>query len=89
MKHNMGKNEKVLRLIGGAVLFVIGWLALHGFGIFVSVVTTSTIIGFVLAFIGVVIFITGLVSYCPINALVHHNSCEACKIGETHSHMPV
>lgn len=89
MKHNMGKNEKAIRLIGGTVLFVIGWLILRGFGIFVSVVTASTVVGFILAVIGAVVFATGLVSYCPINALLHHNSCEACKVGETHSHMPV
>ncbi len=87
--HNMGKNEKVLRLLAGATLFVLGWLVLSGFGIFVSIVTIGTVSGFILAVIGVALFVTGLLSWCPVNAFFHHNSCEACKIGDTHTHFPV
>jgi hypothetical protein len=89
MKHNMGKTEKLYRLVGGLVLFIIGWLVLKGYTLLISVVTTTTVIGFILAFAGGVVFLTGLASWCPLNALFKHNSCEACKIGEPHRHLPV
>jgi len=89
MKHNMGRNEKIARMVGGLGLFLAGWLALKGYGIFVGMVTGLTVFGFALSAVAVVVFITGLLSYCPVNALVHHNSCEACRIGETHRHLPI
>ena len=70
-------------------MFVIGWIVLRGFGLFVSLVTTGTVLGFILALAGVIIFVTGMFSWCPLNALLHYNSCEACKIGDTHRHLPV
>jgi len=87
--HNMGRIEKVVRLLLGIILFAVGWLVLGGYGVFVSAVTNVTVAGLVIAIIGAVIFITGLASWCPVNALVHHNSCEACRTGETHRHLPV
>jgi hypothetical protein len=89
MKHNMGKIERVIRLVLGVVLFMIGWRSLDAFGVFAGMVTSSAILGLILAVIGVVAFITGVLAYCPVNTLLHVNSCEACKIGETHSHLPV
>ncbi len=89
MKHNMGRQEKLIRLIGGLVLFIVGWLVLRGYAIFVSEIAATTITGIVLAFVGAVVFLTGIFSWCPLNALVKHNSCEACKVGETHRHLPV
>jgi len=87
--HNMGKNEKVIRLVGGAAVFVIGWIVLNGSGVLASMVTATTLVGFVLALIGVILFVTGLFSWCPLNAMFHYNSCDACKEGATHRHLPV
>ena len=87
--HNMSKNEKIVRMMVGTALFVIGWLVLQGYGVFLWAVTAATVAGLVLGIIGVVLFLTGVFAWCPLNALLHHNTCEACKIGETHKHMPV
>ncbi|MHB8174506.1 MAG: YgaP family membrane protein [Nitrospirota bacterium] len=89
MKHNMGRQEKLVRLVGGLVSFIVGWLVLRGYAVFISEVATTTVIGIVLAFAGAIVFFTGMFSWCPLNALFRHNSCEACKVGETHRHLPV
>ncbi len=89
MKHNMGRQEKLTRLIGGLVLFIVGWLVLRGYAIFVSEIAATTIAGLILAFAGGIVFLTGIFSWCPLNALMRHNSCAACKVGETHRHLPV
>jgi len=89
-KHNMGSIERFMRVLTGSLFFIWSWLAfdttnlLWGYGL-----QNTLAAGLVLSIIGLVVFVTGAVSYCPINALLHSNSCEACRIGETHSHMPV
>jgi len=89
MRHNMGKTEKYVRLILGIALIAFGILYMGGISVFGGMVTTASIAGVVVGVVGVVFFITGVLSYCPLNALFHVNSCHACKIGETHTHLPI
>jgi hypothetical protein len=89
MAHNMGKTERIVRLILGVALFYIGLGVFGAVGVFSSVVSSMSEFGLAVSLAGVVVFLTGLFSYCPINAVVRHNSCEACELGETHRHMPV
>ena len=81
MRHNMGKSERLLRFLFGIGLVVIGWVYLGGFGMMVA---SSVSIA-----AGAVLVLTGVFSYCPINAIIHHNSCNSCKSGMTDKHLPV
>ena len=83
MRHNMSVNERFMRLIGGTALLVGGWLILSGY------FAVSAGFAYVLSAIGVIVLATGILSWCPMYALFHHTTCAACKIGETHTHMPV
>ncbi len=89
MRHNMGKIERGIRLIGSVILLLFSLIILNGAGVFFGILTGATITGLVLSIIGIVVFVTGVTGYCPINAALHINSCEACRLGETHRHMPV
>ena len=89
MRHNMGKIERVIRILLGAVMFVFGWLVL--FGLETVIVTPSAMltVGALLVIAGAVLFITALFSFCPVYAVLNLNTCKACRLGETHKHMPV
>ncbi|MGA2192728.1 MAG: DUF2892 domain-containing protein [Nitrospirota bacterium] len=89
MKHNMGTIERYVRIIVGAALAIISGFFLNAFNLFWGPVPGSYVAGFILFLIGLALFITGAAAYCPVNALFHANSCEACRIGETHMHLPV
>ncbi len=80
MSHNMGKNEKYLRIILGVVVIVAS-LLLGESGILVWQL--------IAAFVGLVLIITGIFAYCPVNTSLSRNSCRACKVGESHGHWPV
>ncbi len=80
MKHNMGKNERFTRTLVG-----IGILALSLWFGFVGMLALQLI----LAFVGLAFTITGIFAYCPGNASLNRNSCRACKVGESHLHMPI
>jgi hypothetical protein len=96
-KHNMGAIERVIRVLAGALISLyagfypgMGTPGLDAFGFFWnSQAGTSSVVGFIVLLVGIVIFITGWAAYCPVNALIHANSCKACRVGETHAHMPV
>jgi len=89
MKHNMGKIERVARLLLGIVLFVLGWLVLFGLETVIVTASASLTAGILLVIAGVALFVTALFSYCPVYAILNFNTCKACRLGETHSHMPV
>lgn len=65
MKCNVGGTEMIARLVIGAILLIVGFSAN------VAVVWQTVI--FVLAGIAI---ITGLLHYCPVNALLGINSCK-------------
>lgn len=89
MKHNMGKVERGIRIVGSIIVMLFSLILLNGGGVLYGIVTSATIAGFALTVAGIVVFVTGVTGYCPINALLHFNSCQACRLGETHKHMPV
>ncbi len=60
---NVGGADRAVRLILGVVLFVLGFVGvLQG---------TLAIIGYV---VGAIALITGLITYCPVNALLGFNT---------------
>ena len=80
MIHNMGKNERFVRVLLGIGLFGISlWLGFTGF----------LALQVVFALVSLALTLTGVFAYCPVNASIRHNSCHACRVGETHAHMPV
>ena len=64
MKCNVGGMDMIARLVIGVVLLAIGLTVTMGLGL--------KIIVFVLAAIAL---ITGIVRYCPLNALIGLNTC--------------
>ena len=87
MRHNMGSAERIIRLILGTVIALLSMFPLNVFGN--GPIWFSSYSALALFVIGLLIDITAFVAFCPINALVHLNSCDACRIGETHAHKPV
>lgn len=81
MKHNMGKSERLFRFLLGIGLLIVGWVYLGGFGMMVA--------SSIFIVVGAALVITGVFSYCPVNALIHHNSCNSCRHGMTDKHLPV
>ena len=79
MKHNMGKNEKYLRILLG-VMVVVASLLLGESGILAWQLIT--------AFVGLALIITGIFAYCPANGHLRRNSCRTCEAGETDMHLP-
>lgn len=60
MIHNVGTVDRALRIIGGLILIALA--ATHTIGIW--------------GWIGVVPLITGIISWCPVYALLGLNSCK-------------
>jgi len=89
MRHNMGKTERGIRIIGSVVLLLISLVVLNGAGVLFGIITGVTMTGLILTLIGIAVFATGITGYCPINQALHFNSCQACRLGETHKHLPV
>jgi Inner membrane protein YgaP-like, transmembrane domain len=89
MRHNMGKTERGIRIVGSVVLLLISLVFLNGAGVLFGIITGVTVLGLILTLIGIVVFATGISGYCPINQVLHINSCQACRLGETHKHLPV
>jgi uncharacterized membrane protein HdeD (DUF308 family) len=80
MRHNMGKNERFSRILIGIALFIVSlWFGFTG----------MLALQLTVALAGLALTLTGVFAYCPVNASLRHNSCHACKIGETHGHLPV
>ncbi len=65
MNANVGTVERALRAIAGVALMITGWLGLTG------------IMGILAVVVGIVLFVTALISYCPIHAMLGTNTCEA------------
>jgi|GEM_PF-223632 len=53
---NIGRTDKILRIVGGLVLLGVSFLALGG---------VSTALGLVAIVVGVVLIVTALVNFCP------------------------
>ncbi len=81
MKHNIGRCERVLRVLFGSFFVLNGWGMLEGYG--PGVGSAASLI------VGAALIITGIFSYCPLNVLFHHNSCKHCRQGITEEHLPI
>jgi len=57
MKSNMGNADRVLRVIVGIVLVVVGFAVLNG------------TVGIVVGVIGLILLATGLIGWCPLYTL--------------------
>lgn len=62
MAANVCGREKTVRWIIGIILFVAG------------IIVAGTA-GWIMGIVGVVLILTAMFSYCPINAMFHRNSC--------------
>lgn len=79
-KHNMGKNERIFRLMLGIAVILVGWFLIAGSGM--------TVLPTIILIIGIVLILTALFAFCPLNALLHFNTCSECHHGEPHNHAP-
>lgn len=80
-RHNMGKNERIFRVMLGIAVVVVGWFMIAEMG-------GVTILPIIILIAGTVLILTGLFAFCPLNALLHFNSCSECHHGEPHHHAP-
>lgn len=80
MRHNMGKNERIFRVMLGIAVTLVGWFMIAGSGM--------AVLPAIILIVGIVLILTGLFAYCPLNALLHFNTCSECHHGEPHHHAP-
>ncbi|MGV7221940.1 MAG: YgaP family membrane protein [Nitrospinales bacterium] len=73
MTRNIGKNERIIRVVAGVVLIITG-IILSG--------TTGTII----AVLGLIPVITGAVGNCPVYSLAKINTCVSKNLKITNQH---
>jgi hypothetical protein len=81
MRHNIGRWERLLRVIAGSALVIAGWIYLEGFGIGAA--------SLILVPVGTALLLTGVFSFCPLNVLFRHNSCRQCRQGVMDKHLPI
>jgi hypothetical protein len=62
--YNVGGTERNIRIGAGVVLIVLSFLAFSG------------IVAFLAFVIGAVALVTGIIRYCPVNALIDRNTSE-------------
>lgn len=68
MKPNEGTTDRIIRLIFGVVLVIIGWPILG-----------NNALGIILDIIGVVLFITGITGFCTIYKILGINTVKVPK----------
>ncbi len=69
MKKNESGTDRVIRVILGIVLIIVGALALKG----------SEALGIVLIIIGLIALITGVTGFCALYSLLGINTCKNCQ----------
>ena len=79
-RHNMGKNERIFRVMLGIAVVLVGWYLIAGSGM--------TVLPAIILIVGIVLILTALFAFCPLNALLHFNTCSECHHGEPHHHAP-
>ncbi len=65
MKVNQGKNDRVIRVILGIILLIIGYILLG----------SSEALGVILLIAGIAALITGIAGLCPFYALLGISTC--------------
>jgi len=68
MKPNEGTTDRIIRLILGVVLIIIGWLGLG-----------NNTLGIILDIIGVILLITGITGFCAIYRILGINTLKVPK----------
>lgn len=63
MRANVGGSDRTVRIVLGLALLLLSYFVLSG---------TLAVVGYVLAAVGLV---TGLVRFCPVNALLGIDTC--------------
>ncbi|MGC8554605.1 MAG: YgaP family membrane protein [Candidatus Acidulodesulfobacterium sp.] len=69
MKTNESGTDRVIRVILGIVLIVVGALALKG----------AEVLGIILIIVGLIALITGLTGFCALYTLLGINTCKKCE----------
>jgi hypothetical protein len=67
-KRNIGSKERIVRVIGGGLIMLCGLVGLH-----------ATPLGLVMAGVGAVSLVTGLVRYCPACAMAGRKTTDHCQ----------
>lgn len=67
MKHNIGRNDRILRVIVGSVLLMIAGIIVSGTA------------GIIMAGLGLIPLATGLIGNCPAYSIFNVNTCESQK----------
>jgi len=81
MRHNIGRWERLVRILLGSALVLGGWAYLVDFGFSAA--------SAVFIPVGTALIITGVFSFCPLNVILNHNSCRQCRQGITDKHLPM
>ena len=71
MENNIGSIDRIVRLVGGAVLAAVGIAALA------DLLHAGTIVGAVATVVGIVFFATGLTRFCLLYQLLGVDTCTA------------
>ncbi len=69
MKTNESGTDRVIRVILGIVLIVVGALALKG----------AEVLGIILIIVGLIALITGITGFCALYTLLGINTCKNCQ----------
>jgi hypothetical protein len=64
-RKNVGRRERIARIIAGAVMVLCGLLGLH-----------ATPLGLLVAAVGAMSIVSGVIRYCPACSLAGKKSCE-------------
>jgi uncharacterized membrane protein HdeD (DUF308 family) len=68
MKPNEGTTDRLIRLIVGVVLIIIGWLVLG-----------NNTLGIILDVVGVILLITGITGFCTVYKILGINTTKVSK----------
>lgn len=68
MKRNVGKIDRIIRIIGAVIIAVV---------LFKGMVALTSLIGIILVIAGVILLFTGATSWCAIYQLVGASTCPA------------
>ncbi|MFA9417405.1 DUF2892 domain-containing protein [Natrinema sp. HArc-T2] len=71
MENNVGSVDRLVRLVGGAVLVAIGIASLA------HILHAGTIVGVIATLVGLVFFGTGLTRFCLLYQLLGVDTCKA------------
>ncbi|SDD28481.1 DUF2892 domain-containing protein [Natrinema hispanicum] len=71
MENNVGSVDRLVRLVGGAILIAIGIASI------VHILHAGTIVGVIATLVGLVFFGTGVTRFCLLYQLLGVDTCKA------------